>query len=123
MSRAAAWYGKIAAAAKRDGVDGLRRAIFGAGSSRPIAGDAEGIAEITLCLQSLHTDPLTPALATLRCPALLLVGDQDPMGSAASEIVQRALPGAILEVMPGGHWLHVEASERVLDSIRRFLRA
>jgi pimeloyl-ACP methyl ester carboxylesterase len=119
-ARAAAWYEKIAEAAENDGIDGLRRAIFGASSDRAIEGDARGMAAITRALASLHESPLTPALRDVRCPTLLLVGDRDPMGPAASEIIQRAIPGSTLEVIPGGHWLHVEAPERVLESIARF---
>jgi 3-oxoadipate enol-lactonase len=119
--RAAGWYRKIAEAAEQGGIDGLRRAIFGAGSAREIAGDAAGMAQITRCLASLHADPLTARLTALRCPALLLVGDEDPMGPAASEIIHRNLSGSRLETMPGGHWLHVEAADRVLVFIRHFL--
>jgi pimeloyl-ACP methyl ester carboxylesterase len=63
----------------------------------------------------------TPRLATLRCPALMLVGNEDPMGPVASEIIHHHLPGSRLEVLPGGHWLHVESAQRVLHSIRDFL--
>jgi pimeloyl-ACP methyl ester carboxylesterase len=122
-ARAAAWYGKIAEAAEKDGIVGLRRAIFGAASERIIDGDAPGMAEITRALATLHEAPLTPLLRGLRCPTLVLVGDRDPMGPAASEIIQKAVPGSTLEVMPGGHWLHVEAAERVLESIERFVAA
>ena len=121
-ARAAAWYGKIAEAAEREGIPGLRRAIFGADSERPIEGDARGMAAITRALAGLHASPLTPHLAAVRCPTLLLVGDRDPMGPAASEIIHRAIPGSTFEVVPGGHWLHVEAPERVLEAIERFTR-
>jgi len=119
--RAAGWYRKIAESAEQGGIAGLRRAIFGAGSAREIAGDAAGMAQITRCLASLHADPLTARLTALRCPALLLVGDEDPMGPAASEIIHRHLSGSRLETMPGGHWLHVEAADLVLGFIRHFL--
>lgn len=118
----AEWYERIAVAAESEGLDGLRRAIFGARSERRIAGDAQGLAHVTRCLRSLHDDPLTPKLASVCCPTLLLVGDKDPMGPGASAIIQKAIPGSVLEVVPErGHWLHVEAPESVLEAIDRFL--
>ncbi len=120
--RTAQWYEKVAAAAESDGLNGLRRAIFGEKSSREIRGDAGGIAALTRCLRSLHDRPLTPHLTAIRCPTALLVGDRDPMGAAASEIIARTLPDASLEVVPGGHWLHLEAPDRVVVAVDRVLR-
>jgi pimeloyl-ACP methyl ester carboxylesterase len=80
-------------------------------------------AQVTRTLASLYDDPLTPRLAALACPALLLVGDRDPMGPRASEIILRALPPGRgrLEVLPGrGHWLHVEAPDEVLAALDRW---
>jgi 3-oxoadipate enol-lactonase len=121
-ARVAGWYEKIALAAERDGLDGLARAIYGASPPRSLRGVAPGLAHVTRCLKSLADDPLTPRLAALVCPALLLVGENDPMGAGASVIIQRALPAATLEVMPGrGHWLHVEAPEALVAALDRFL--
>jgi 3-oxoadipate enol-lactonase len=118
--RVAAWYEKIATAAETSGLDGFRRAVFGADSPRAVAGDATGLAAMTRMLESLHTDPLTPRLPEIACPVRLLVGDKDPMGVGASVIIQRALPNATLEVVPGkGHWLHLEAPDVVLAAIDR----
>jgi 3-oxoadipate enol-lactonase len=124
--RAAAWYERIASAGERDGLEGLARTIFGDGARRPIRGDASGIARVTRALASLHREPLTPRLAALACPALLLVGEKDPMGPRASQIVYDALPRgrATLEVVPGcGHWLHVEAPDVVSAAMERFAGA
>ena len=121
-ARASAWYEHIAGAAEADGLTGFAQAIFGTASTKPIRGDARGLAHVTRCLQSLHDDPLTPKLAALRCPVLLCVGEKDPMGSAASVIIQRHVDGAELAVIAGrGHWLHVEAPDTVADLITAFL--
>ncbi len=120
--RAAGWYEEIARAAERDGLDGLRRAIFGERSRREIRGDARAIAAITRCLASLHREPLTPRLAALRVPALVMVGEQDPMGPAASSILASAIPGARLVTIPGrGHWLHVEEPAAVVANVDALL--
>lgn len=122
--RVAAWYERIARAGEADGVDGIRRAIHGEGSARPITGDARGIARVTRMLASLHPDPLTPRLREIASPALVLVGEKDPMGTKASEILARELPCAKLEVVPGcGHWVHVDAPDAMIASLDTWLAA
>ncbi len=120
--KVAGWYERIARAGERDGTAGLARAIYGEKASREVAGDACGIAHVTRTLVSLYDDPLTPRLAGLACPTLLLVGEKDPMGPKASRIIAEQAPRATLRVVPDrGHWLHVEAPERVLDAIDAWL--
>ena len=122
--RVAAWYERIACAAEIDGLAGLARAIYGAGADRRVEGDPQGIAHVTRCLKSLTHDPLTPRLPAIGCPVLVVVGESDPMGVGASVIIQRHIPGAELEVIPGrGHWLHVEAADLLLDMVDRFRRS
>ena len=130
--RTAGWYERIAQAGERAGTDGLREAIYagrsggksGGKSGRRVEGDARGIAAVTRMLESLYTDPLTPELGQVACRVLLLVGENDPMGSRASEIIAEALPtdASTLQVLPGcGHWIHVEAAAAVVDAIDRWL--
>jgi len=38
-------------------------------------------------LKSLYSDPLTPKLGDIRCPASRAVGGKDPIGPKSSEIV------------------------------------
>jgi 3-oxoadipate enol-lactonase len=116
--RTARWYERIAGAAEREGLAGLARVIYGRDSRREIRGDSAGLASVTRALTSLWTDPLTPKLAEIRCPVLLVVGENDPMGARASEIAAAELPDATLRVLPGlGHWTHVEAPGPVLSAI------
>jgi 3-oxoadipate enol-lactonase len=122
--KVAGWYERIALAGESDGNAGLSRAIYGEKSTKKIEGDARGIAHVTRTLKSLYADPLTPKLAGLRCPVLLLVGEKDPMGPRASEIIADQLPAdlATLQVLPGcGHWIHVEAADAVLGAIDDWL--
>jgi pimeloyl-ACP methyl ester carboxylesterase len=121
-ARIAEWYERIASAGERAGLDGIRREIYGERSRRAIDGDAAGLARMVRMLASLHSDPLTPKLGALRCPALLVVGEKDPMGPKASALLADAIPGAELLVLPGlGHWTHVEAPEQVLAAVLRWL--
>jgi len=113
-ARVADWYERIAVAGERDGTSGLAKTIYGERSRRQVRGDAQGIAHVTRMLKTLHSDPLTPKLPAVQCPTLLIVGEDDPMGPRASEIIASALPNATLRILPGcGHWTHVEAAEDV----------
>lgn len=118
------WYERIALAGESDGTDGLARSIYGDKSKRRVRGDAQGIAHVTRMLKSLHSDPLTAKLGAVSCPALLLVGEKDPMGPKASQIIRDALPNATFAEFPGcGHWLHVEAPDRVIEELDAWLDA
>lgn len=124
--KTADWYEKIARAGESDGCAGLARAIYGPKAKRSVAGDAQGISHVTRMLKTLHSDPLTDRLAALACPALLLVGEKDPMGPRASEHIAAAMPAgaATLEVVPGcGHWIHREAPDVVLRALDHWLAA
>jgi pimeloyl-ACP methyl ester carboxylesterase len=120
----AGWYERIALAAEREGNVGLGRAIYGENSSKEIAGDALGIAEMTRMLKSLYSDPLTPKLREIQCPSLLAVGEKDPMGPKASEIVHGAMPtgrSELLRIPDKGHWLQLEAVEPVVIALDEWL--
>ena len=122
--RTADWYERLAQTAEKDGSAGLARAIYGKRSEKRIRGDARGIAQVTRALKELYTDPLTPKLGAIRCPALLLVGSEDPMGPKASENIAAELPHAKLEVLPGrGHWIHVEAPDALVAALDRWREA
>jgi 3-oxoadipate enol-lactonase len=121
--KVAGWYERIALAGEAGGTAGLARAIYGEKSNKKIAGDAVGIAHVTRTLKSLFDDPLTPKLDQIACPVLLLVGEKDPMGPKASEIIASKLPDAELEVVPGcGHWIHVDEPDVTLQALDRWMR-
>jgi 3-oxoadipate enol-lactonase len=119
--KVAGWYEQIARAGETDGTDGLARAIYGERTRRRVLGDGAAIAQVTRALQSLWDEPLTPELHRIECPVLLLVGEKDPMGPRASEIIAAELPNAELEVVPDcGHWIHVEAPDVLLRAYDRW---
>jgi len=118
--KVAGWYERIAVAGETHGVAGLARAIYGEKSNREITGDAQGIAHVTRMLKSLYSDPLTPKLGDIQCPALMTVGEKDPMGPKASEIVHAAMPAGRAELMrvpDKGHWLQLEAVDDVVAAL------
>lgn len=120
--KAADWYEKIALAGERSGLKGLAETIYGPRSEQTIEGDAGAIAAVTRTLKSLHDRPLTPELHRLSCPALVLVGDQDPMKPRASQIIAEAMPQSRFQVLEGvGHWIHVQAPDSVLQAADAWL--
>jgi pimeloyl-ACP methyl ester carboxylesterase len=119
--RTARWYEEIARAGEVNALDGIARAIYGPTSTRQVEGDAPGLVHVVRTLATLHPDPITPRLTEIRCPALVVVGDRDPMGTAASSIIAQRIPGAVLEVMPGlGHWVHRDAPDALAQAIDRW---
>ncbi len=122
--KTARWYERIARAGEEEGLSGLVRAIYGAASDKRIRGDPAGIARVTRTLISLYEDPLTPRLAAIECPVLLIVGDRDPMGPRASTILAEGLPDArLVRVEDCGHWVQVERPEAVVAAIDEFLHS
>jgi len=122
--KVAGWYERIALAGEQQGNAGLGRAIYGEKSTKEIVGDAHGIAHVTRMLKSLYSDPLTPKLHEIQCPALMLVGEKDPMGPKASEIVYGAMPAGRAELVrlpDKGHWLQLEAVEPVVGALDAWL--
>jgi len=117
-AKAASWYRRIAASAEAEGIEGLRRAIYGAESRKKIVGDALALASVTRTLESLHAEPLTPLLPKIVCPVLLIVGGDDPMGPRASSIIADNLPRAqLVEIEGRGHWVHQEDPARVVAAL------
>ncbi len=120
----ARWYRDVVRAGEVNALEGLAKAIYGPMSTRRVEGEAAGLVEVVRSLVSLHDDPLTPRLGEIACPTLVLVGGADPMGTAPAVIVQRAIPGARLEVLSEkGHWLQKEAPAEVASAIESWWKA
>jgi len=73
--------------------------------------------------------PLSPAaagrLSEIKCPALIIVGDQDlPHIKDIAGVLQRGIAGARLETVPGaGHMVNLDAPETFNDTAAAFLAA
>jgi len=67
---------------------------------------------------------LAEQLRPLALPALIVVGERDPVSRGPCEGLAAALPGAQLVVAPGaGHVVNLEARDLVNDVLLRFLAA
>ncbi|MBX9743252.1 MAG: alpha/beta fold hydrolase [Chthoniobacterales bacterium] len=65
---------------------------------------------------------LRPALRTLKVPALLIHGAEDPVPPATAEETHEALPSSILIILKNcGHFSFVEQLQRCFEEIRKFL--
>jgi pimeloyl-ACP methyl ester carboxylesterase len=102
-------------------LQGLARSMWGPTSRRGVEGDGVALTELARLLQGLHADPLTPRLAGVGCPTLVLAGEQDAAGTASARLVAERIPGALLRpVAAAGVAPHVERPDAVLAEIRAF---
>jgi 3-oxoadipate enol-lactonase len=86
-----------------------------------LAARTEGIVD---ALDALKTRPdSTPTLQTIGCPTLILVGADDGLTPvAASETMQRAMPRAILAIVPeSGHLSNLEQPRAFDTALNAFL--
>lgn len=79
-----------------------------------------GVAAILSSLEGLD---LTPHLGEIRCPALVMAGEEDRLFPLEhSRALAAGIPGARLEIIPGGsHGSVIEHPDKVLEILRRFL--
>jgi pimeloyl-ACP methyl ester carboxylesterase len=78
-----------------------------------------GVAAIISSLEGLD---LTPGLARIRCPTLVLAAGEDQMFPLASaRALADGIPGARFEVVPGSHAIVIEKPDEVVRILREFL--
>jgi len=72
---------------------------------------------------SLREHPMTPYLAAIACPTLIVAGGADTVaGAGGSVVMSRQMPDARLEVMDGvGHGVYREAREQFRPLLLSFL--
>ena len=65
----------------------------------------------------------TPDLGRIRCPALVIVGEEDTVTPPAdAELLARTIPGTELVALPrAGHLSNLEAPEDFSGALTRFL--
>ncbi|MFL6194364.1 MAG: alpha/beta fold hydrolase [Thermoanaerobaculia bacterium] len=80
---------------------------------------------IVAILGTLEGLDLTPHLREIRCPALIVAGEDDRMFPLdRSRALAAAIPDARLEIIPGGsHGSVIERPAQVLEALLRFLNA
>jgi proline iminopeptidase len=71
---------------------------------------------------SLGDYDIVPALGSVRVPALVVHGRQDPIPLASSQAAARALGASCVVLDDCGHVPYVEQPERLFDTLQRFHR-
>lgn len=61
-------------------------------------------------------------LGDIRAPTLVIAGREDRLASSCdAEILAAGIRGAVLEVVPGGHLMHIESPDVFIGHVVRFL--
>ena len=108
--------------------EGMAAALTAMGAKRlPDAskmGDPLGFARGCRAIATLFPEPLTPKLAAVRVPALVVVGEKDWIGVGGSVKAHRALAGSELVILPGlGHQPFTQDPEGFNPRLDAFLAA
>ncbi len=119
MVRPMAGTGPIAAALEAPSMDAVTNPT--ARTFRAFAeATASDLKALAACIRSAR-DPLTAAaLATLACPVLVAVGDQDVIGGAADDLA-RLIPGAEAHVIVGRDHMKAVGDRSYKEAVTAFL--
>lgn len=113
------WCREIIKAGKWNALQGIAHAIFGPTSRKQVDGTAGPLIELAKRMETLHAQPITDRISAVACPALVLVGSNDP---AEAGPLAAALPGGRLETLDGlGHFPHKNEPAKVVAAIQQFV--
>jgi len=122
-ARAHAWYESLAVTAETQGGAALLKKL-GSRDAADAPPKPIGFARISRAMGGLHTAPLTSALAAVRRPTLVVVGEKDFLGVGGSVIISRRIADARLEIVKErGHALFHEDPASFNALLVEFLRS
>lgn len=86
-------------------------------------GDGDGYCNACEAMAGVHDRPLTPLLASVRCPTLIVGGEHDAFcPRKAQDIMLEALPDArYVELKDVGHYMTLEDPPALTQVLRTFL--
>lgn len=121
-ARAHEYYQTLAALADQEQIDRVRKRLGLGREGGADSLDPRTLASVIRCMAGLHQRPLTPELARIRCPTLIVVGENDFLGVGGSVILHRNISGSGLEIVPGrGHGVFLEDPEGFNALVSGFL--
>jgi 3-oxoadipate enol-lactonase len=83
--------------------------------------NGEGYAQV--CEAACDESHVNPEYAAIKCPSVLIAGDQDLIAPLAQvEEILKKIPGSILRVVRSGHQQVLEDAEGVVAAIKEILR-
>jgi 3-oxoadipate enol-lactonase len=123
--RSADFYHRLASMAEEQGMEPVLKRLGLAKEAATLApANPAGFASAARAMATLRESPLTPRLAEVACPTLILVGEKDFLGAGGSVIMSRKIPNAQLEIIPErGHGLFLEDPEGFNRRVRDFVRS
>ena len=76
-------------------------------------------------ISALYENPLTPRLAGITCPVLILIGEDDKLAGVGGSVkMSRAIPGSQLRIVPGsGHTVLSSTPETARREILDFIES
>jgi pimeloyl-ACP methyl ester carboxylesterase len=121
-ARAHAFYESLAETAAREGGAAVVRRL-GTMDETTLPPDGEGFAPMARAMGNLYAEPLTAAIAGVRAPTLIVVGEKDFLGVGGSVIMSRRIPNARLVIVPErGHPIFREDPDGFSRLLVEFLR-
>jgi pimeloyl-ACP methyl ester carboxylesterase len=107
------------------GLEGVGRRLLSRWQAKVGSRDYLAAGRLRPTFVKVVNEDLTPVLALIRAPTLLLWGDQDQeVRRPAVDVMAARIPGARLHVFPGaGHFPFQDAPEVFCRAVREFLEA
>jgi pimeloyl-ACP methyl ester carboxylesterase len=89
----------------------------------PLSRQVQGLLSETSLLGDLKLQPeiADSDLALVRCPVLLVYGEDSQVFPGSRDRLERVLPDVCLEILPGGHFLTLDSPDLLADACERFL--
>jgi 3-oxoadipate enol-lactonase len=119
--KTAEWYTRCIDVALTEGGAAVMK-LMGMKPERGPVPDGRGMAPVIAAMRTLNADPLTAALANVRVPAMIIVGEKDFLGVGGSVILSRTIAGSRIEIVAGrGHGIYLEDPEWFAERLGGFL--
>jgi pimeloyl-ACP methyl ester carboxylesterase len=119
-AKARTFYEDLGALADERGMEPVHRRLGVDADQAPT--HAATFAHVARAIATLHEEPLTPRLAAITCPTLVVVGEKDFLGVGGSVIIHRGITRSRLAIVPErGHGIFQEDPPQFNALIEKYL--